>query len=78
MEFKDLDELKDYIKKKALRKTKFILNLSKHKLIDTSKETLNTIYKVSLYEVRKEILKELEDGTITIKSGEDFTKQRKL
>lgn len=75
MEFESLDELKDYIRQKALHKTRFILNLSRHKIIDTSKETLNTIYKVSLHEVKKEILEELNNGNITIKNGETLTKK---
>lgn len=78
MEFKDLDELKEYIRKRALRKTKFLLNLSRLGKIDTSKGTLNDLYKVALHEVKKEIMEEINNGTIVVMSEKDITKEKKL
>lgn len=66
MEFKDQEELKKYIKKRALRKMKLLLNLSKLKKIDTSKETLEELWKASLDEVKKEVQEEIDNGTIIL------------
>jgi len=66
MEFKDQEELKKYIKKRALRKMKLLLNLSKLKKIDTSKETLKELWKASLDEVKKEVQEEIDNGTIIL------------
>ena len=77
MEFKNLDELKEYIRKRALHKTKYLLKLGKLGKYDTSKGTLNDIYKVALNEVKKEVLEEIDSGTIKILSN-DKTKEKKL
>ena len=68
MEFKDTEELKEYILKRALKRTKFKLTLfsMRTKNKETSNETLNELYKASLKEVRKEIDEELRNGTITV------------
>jgi hypothetical protein len=66
MEFKDQEELKKYIKKRALRKMKLLLNLSKLKKIDTSKETLEELWKASLDEVKKEVQEEIDNGTVIL------------
>lgn len=66
MEFKNIDELKDYIHKRALKKTKIKLRLARHNKLDTSNETLNDLYKASLQEIKQEILEEFKNGTITI------------
>ena len=66
MEFKDQEELKKYIKKRALRKMKLLLNLSRLKRIDTSKKTLEELWKASLDEVKKEVQEEIDKGIIVV------------
>lgn len=66
MEFNDLDELKEYMKQRALERTKFKLKLSRHKKYDTSNETLNDIFKASLKEIKNEILDGFKNGTIVV------------
>lgn len=66
MEFQNIDELKNYIHKRAIKRTKIKLRLSRHNKIDTSNETLNDIYKASLKEIKQEILEEFKNGEITI------------
>lgn len=78
MEFKNLDELKEYIRKRALHKTKFLLNLSRLGKIDTSKETLNDLYKASLHEVKKEVMEEINNGNIILSCENNITKDKKL
>lgn len=66
MEFNDLDELKNYMRQRALERTKFKLRLSRHNKYDTTNETLNDIYKVSLNEIKSEILDGFRNGTIIV------------
>ena len=66
MEFNDLDELKNYMRQRALERTKFKLRLSRHNKYDTTNETLNDIYKVSLNEIKNEILDGFRNGTIIV------------
>ncbi len=66
MEFRSIDELKDYIHKRALKRTKIKLRLARHNKFDTSNETLNDLYKASLKEIKQEVLEEFKNGTITV------------
>ena len=45
MEFKNIDELKDYIHKRALKKTKIKLRLARHNKLDTSNEDKSKLIK---------------------------------
>ncbi len=66
MEFQNIDELKEYIHKRAIKRTKIKLRLARHKKLDTSNETLNDIYKASLKEIKQEILEGFKNGEITV------------
>lgn len=66
MEFKNIDELKEYIHKRAINRTKIKLRLARHNKLDTSNETLNDLYKASLNEIKQEVLDGFKNGTITV------------
>ncbi len=66
MEFNNFDELKEYMKQRALERTKFKLRLSRHNKYDTTNETLNDLYKASLNEIKNEILDGFKTGTIIV------------
>ena len=75
MEFKSIEELKTYMKERALERTKFKLLLSRHNKLDTTNETLNEMYKASLREIKNEIQNGIKNGTIIV---HDKTKTKKL
>lgn len=66
MEFQNIEELKDYIHKRAIKRTKIKLRLARHNKLNTSNETLTDLYKASLLEIKQEILEEIKNGTIII------------
>ncbi len=66
MEFQNIEELKDYIHKRAIKRTKIKLRLARHNKLNTSNETLTDLYKASLLEVKQEILEEIKNGTIIV------------
>ncbi len=66
MEFQNIEELKDYIHKRAIKRTKIKLILARHNKLNTSNETLTDLYKASLLEVKQEILEEIKNGTIIV------------
>ena len=68
MEFENTEEFVKYIRKRAVKRTKFKLTLysMKTKKKKATNETLEKMYNASLKEIEEEVKKELKNGDIVI------------
>ena len=77
MEFRSFEELELYIKEKAIEKTKFKLKIAHLNKNNENKDNLlNVLYKISLREVRDEILTEYRNGELEILENKDDKTRR--